>query len=103
MKEKNAKGVDRPMRRGRSLWISASRTPEDYRKRKALHSSKRALVEVGLAKEEVDFEAKRDVLWVGRQRVAESLAATEKLKWKPEALKAASVDVDSKLLDAGID
>ena len=104
LKKVNAKGVDRPMRRGRSLWISASRTPEDRRKGKALYSSKRVLIEVGLAKEEdVDFEAKRGVLWIGRQRVAEWVAATEKLRWKPEALKAAGVDVDSKLLDAAID
>ena len=84
--------------------IYASRTPEDCRRGKALYSFKCVLVLAGLAKEEeVDCEAKRGVLWIGRQRVAEWVAATAKLKWKPEAWKAARVDVDNKLLDAAID
>ena len=86
------------------MWISASRTPEDRRKGKVLHAAKQVLIDVGLAKEEeVDYETKRGILWIGRKRVAEWRASDEKLQWDVAKLSAAGVDVDNKLLDNAID
>lgn len=99
LKKVNAKGVEKQTVRGMPTWISASRTPADRKKSRTLHSW-RALVEVGVAKEEdVEYEVKRGIPWVGRHRVAEWKPEEEKLKWITGGLNLAGVDVESQKLD----
>ena len=99
LKKVNAKGRDRPTCGNQTLWVSASRSPEDRRKRKNLDMAKKVLVDVGLASEEqTEYDLKRGLLWIGRQRVAEWQADSENLLWNNDALKKAGVDVDGKSL-----
>ena len=103
LKKVNAKDKERPVCRGRTLWIAASRTPADRKKGRHLRASKDVLVEVGLAKEEeVDFDPKRGILWIGRQRVAEWNEADERCHWDSEKLKAAGVAIESQNLDDAV-
>ena len=103
LKKVNAKGVEKQTVRGMPIWISASRTPADRKKSRTLHSCKRVLVEVGVAKEEdVEYEVKRGILWVGRHRVAEWKPEEEKLKWITGGLNLAGVDVEGQKLDDAV-
>ena len=103
LKKVNAKGRERPVYGSNTLWVSASRSPEDRTKRKALNTAKHVLIEVGLAKEEeTEYDPKRGLLWIGRQRVAEWLADSGRLSWNSDALMRAGVDVDGKSLSDAI-
>ena len=103
LKKVNVQGLERPTIRGMPIWISASRTPEDWKKRRLFYSCKLVLVEAGVAKEEdVKYELKRGFLWIGRHRVAEWRPEEEKLEWIIPALRSAGVDVDSRNLDDAV-
>ena len=72
LKAFNGKGDAKPLHHGRSLWAAASRSPEDRRKRQTFATYKDLLTNVGLANEEdVDFDARRGILWVGKHRIGE--------------------------------
>ena len=103
LKKVNAKGKDRPTCQGRTLWVCASRIPQDRQKKRTLNMSKNVLVEAGLVKEEdVEYETKRGIIWIGRERIAEWNAAEEKVTWIMAALRRAGITVESKILDDAV-
>ena len=100
LKKVNAKGAGRPTSLGKTLWASASRSPADRSNAKTLNMSKQVLVEAGLEKEEdVEYETKRGIVWIGRERIANWHAAREKVVWNPAALKKVDVNVDGQILN----
>ena len=98
LKEFNAL-AEKPHVDGRKIWASVSRSPEDRKKGNTLSAYKRVLVEVGLTKaEDVDFDSRRGLLWVGKCRVGEWNADCERLELDENEMQAAGVKVDAKIL-----
>ena len=106
LKTFNHKDFAKPTYKGKTLWAAASRSPADRRKGRVMATCKKVLVEVGLADpDNIDFHAKRGILWAGRVRIGEWVGDAEsgKLVLNSTRLSHAGMDVEAKMLDDAVD
>ena len=96
-----AKDGVQPTHGGRQLWAGPSRGPEDRKKGKQFSTYNKVLVEEGLASaDKVDYDVRRGILWVDRERVAEwqgDDASGHLVMWQ-DNLRKAGIDVEVKML-----
>ena len=90
---------NKPYHNGRKIWAAVSRSPQDRKKGRTLAAYKRVIAEVGLAKvDEIDYDSRRGLLWIGKRRVAEWQVSEERLEIDASEMRAAGVVVDSNIL-----
>ena len=101
----NEKNRSRPIHNGKTLWAAASRSPADTWKGKTFSTYKRVLVEVGLADaNDIDFDAKRGVMWAGRVRIGEwdGEALSGRLVLNRERMVQAGMNVEPEMIDNAV-
>ena len=101
---KDAGSKPKPVRKGKSLWISTSKTPEERTRAKKLGKLKRALVGTDVVSaDKVRVDYKRGLVFVDNIRIAElkSVDGVNKLKIDPVKMKDANIMVEpQKIYDA---
>ena len=94
---------EKSSREGKKLWAAVSRSPEDRKKRRTLSTYKNVLIDVGLAKaENVDYDSRRGLLWVGRCKVGIWNPLAEVLEIDEQKMKAAGISVGTKMLQDAV-
>ena len=98
---KNFNNSPKPLVKGKPIWMSTSKTPEERFKAKRLSKFKKMLIESNLVEAaNVYVDYKRGVIFVGKVRIAEWQVAGDESKLVIEAanLKNAKIDAEPKML-----
>ena len=96
----------KPEVNGKSLWVTASKSPGERRKARHLGKHKRVLIEVGLSKaEDIRIDYRRGILMVKRIRVAEwqGDGLDGHLEMNDESLKKIGIDVGKAALQTAVE